>query len=430
MKNDSPNQWRPALLRAAAVGFALLVLAALIAFSPNFRQEHDPGASPFAGDFLQEYLGGYLIWEGDHERFYHLDYAIAMQHDPAVMGITFHRDQWLPIIYPPFYYLLVSPLYLLPFKTAAYVWLGLMALCLAITVVLLVRAHPDHPMLMVWFLPAAMLFAPLLENFASSQKGTPALLILTGTYLLLRRPAPPSLSASGGEGRVREFAAGLVFGLLAFKPQLTLVIGFAMLLKRQWPFVLGGIMTGVVLVGLSLLVGSEACRQYLRISQQMAEYIETPGFQLEKMHCWYGFFKLLLQGRELWLVQAATVLASAVTVALLARLLRGPLQFSTPRFALQFAGLVAGTVLLSPHLLTYDLTILLLPIALLAVNLSALPERRTAAVWLLVLLYASAGVSPALAEITRVQVTVLLLFAWLIATVGVTLRVTQPSRGA
>ena len=49
--------------------------------------------------------------------------------------------------------------------------------------------------------------------------------------------------------------AGIVFGLMFFKPQLTLVIAVTMLMKREWQFVLGMLSTATVFLSLSLTLG-------------------------------------------------------------------------------------------------------------------------------------------------------------------------------
>ena len=79
-------------------------------------------------------------------------------------------------------------------------------------------------LLFSWLLPLSLLFMPLIENFTTCQKGSVLLLILTATYYLLVTKRP--------------YWAGLVFGLIAFKPRFALPIAIAMLCKRQWRFVL------------------------------------------------------------------------------------------------------------------------------------------------------------------------------------------------
>jgi hypothetical protein len=150
-----------------------------------------------------------------------------------------------------------------------------------------------------------------------------------------------------------------------------------MLLKRQWGFVAGSAITVLVLVGLCFVVGPDVCRQYFEVSRTMGSYIETSGTRLDRLHSWLGFFRLLLPHVPLGTVQILTLFACGATVAVLAWLLWGPLKFGQPAFALQFSGLVLATLLLSPHLYTYDLGALLLPMILLtlhATGFAAIPS--------------------------------------------------------
>jgi len=388
-------------LLAAAI-FSLAVFIVVGFFSANF-QYADTLPYPFAGDFLQEYVGGWLLRHGDHARFYDFEYARSLEHDPAVTGYHWQSNAWFPMIYPPFWYLLVAPLTLLPMRPAALVWLGGLVASFTAAMLLLARHFPQRTIL-PWALPLGVLFGPTLESLQSGQKATLILLILTATYVLLDRRRP--------------FAAGLVFGLIAFKPQLALVIGIALLLKRQWQFVAGSLVTVLLLVGLCFVVGLDVSRQYFEISRRMGDYIQTVGYPLERMHCWYGFVRLLLPGRPLGEVQLITAVADLATIAALVRLLWGPLRFGEPAFAVQFSALVLTTLLLSPHLLTYDLTPLLLPMVLLIVTVTESAAMQAAhgrpIGWLLAALFVLGAVSVPIAARTHVQLSVLALFALLL----------------
>jgi hypothetical protein len=426
----------PSLTPAQAAPWIVsaILLATIFAGSPNFRYHSGPEATPYAGDFLQEWLGGYIVTRGEYARFYDVSYAQQLQHDPSLVGFEWNRSRYLPIVYPPFYYLLISPLSYLSLTVAAWIWSALLIACLVASVLLVGGNKSFVP----WLVPAAILFMPTVESLTSCQKGPLCLLILTATFVLLSRG--------------KSYSAGLIFGLLAFKPQLTLVIAFAMLFKREWRFIFGGMTTGAVLVGLCGLLGMDVCRQYFEFSRGTAEYIHTGGYDLTKSHCWYGFFTLLLNGWDAAWIKAATAVACAATLGLLAWLLRGRLDTRLPQFAGQFSGLVLATLLLSPHLYTYDLTILLLPMFLLARTgwggagqgsgaqhhvgqASRLPEmvflssgRRDAyptIAPLLIALYALAGISPTLAGLTGIQLTPLLIFALL---ASIAKRVGQASR--
>jgi hypothetical protein len=408
------------------LALAGVIVAGAYFGSPNFRFAAVRTAGPYAGDFLQEWLGGYIVLRGDYARFYDPDYAHALQHDARLVGFAFPADRYLPIVYPPFYYVLTSPLCLLSVRVAAWVWAALMLGCLAASAVCLGRyavarresaprgstaANRAPPArgravgnrlaaLLPWALPAALLYQPLLESLTSNQKGTVCLLLLTATFLLLDRR--------------RSFAAGLVFGLLAFKPQLALVIGLAMLLKREWWFVAGGAVTGTLLVAISFALSPDVCRQYYQFATGTADYLGTNGYPLEKSHCLYGFFSLLFGAPGLP-ARLAALVAGLGVVALLVRLLWPPTEPGSPRWAAQFSGLVVATVLLSPHLITYDLTILLLPMFLLLVNFCGedLGKSRLhhSLVALLALVFVLPAVSVNTASVTHLQLTVPVLVA-------------------
>jgi alpha-1,2-mannosyltransferase len=396
----------------ALIAFSLVVFLVVAFGAANFRYA-DTLPYPYGGDFLQEYVGGWLVLHGDHTRFYDIPYAQELEHDPAVTGYRWQSERWFPMIYPPSWYVLVSPLQLLPIQSAALVWLALMIAAFSGSIGLLARHYPQRVVLL-WALPAGVFFLPTLESLSSGQKATLLLLILSATFVLLDRGRP--------------LTAGLVFGLIAFKPQLALVIGVAMLCKRQWRFVAGSLATALVLVGLCFVLGVDVCRQYLDLSLRLGEYIETAGYPVERMHSWYGFVRLLLPHSSLELVQVLTLIMVVLTLGVLVRLLWGPLQFGKSKFAQQFSGLVLATLLLSPHLLTYDLTLLLLPMLLLVLTLtepdSPLAKRARPFAWLLTLLYVLGGVSAMFAPLVHVQASVLAMFALLLL-----LSWSQPSHG-
>ena len=103
---------------------------------------------------------------------------------------------------------------------------------------------------------------------------------------------------------------------------------------------------------------------------------------------------------------------------LLARILRGRLSFDSPRWEIQFSALILVTVLLSPHLFTYDLTVLLLPMFLLARQIATghiTSPHRQRLIWLLILLYAVPGISVMVAASIGLQLTVPVMVALLVS---------------
>ena len=403
---DSP------ILRGVALAFFVGYFAFFWLASTSRLYNPDLAQDSLANDYLQEFIGGYIIRAGDRSRFYDQVYVQELEHDPQVVGFRWTPGGYLPMIYPPFYYLLVTPLALLPIRTGAAVWLVVLAAAWVGALSVLARRFPGRAVL-VWAMPLGLLFLPMQETVASGQKGTVLLLILTGTYVLLDRGRP--------------ITAGLVFGLLTFKPHLALVIGLALLCKRQWRFAAGSVLTTGVFVGLCFVVGADVCRQYVVYVRSLTEYVNAPAYPLPRMHSWYGFLRLLLPAQDLTAVQALALTANGLTVALLAWLLRGPLAFGQPRFALQFAGLIVGTILLSPHLLTYDLVLLLLPLALIVLNPTGPGRIDPRIAWPALALYVLAGFSADVAAQTGVQISVVLMLALLAVLAWATPRESAPT---
>jgi len=388
------------------------VVMAIYLTSPNFRWQPGPDATPYAGDFVHDWLGAYVLEYGERDRFYDVEYAQQLQHDPEVLGYQWNVQKYYPLVYPPFYYPIIRPLAWLPYREAAWIWgLGMVS-CLFAAVALLHRHartvwsdRTDRSNKLVWLpwmLSAALLYMPVVESLSSSQKATVCLLILTATFLLLRAD--------------KKLLAGMVFGLMAFKPQLALVIGLAMLWKCQWRFVWGATATLTAFCCLSLSLGTGVCVDYWKFSTGAGKYIQTAGYDLTHSHCLYGFFTLLMRNYELWRAQVATVLIGCVILGLLVRLLRGPLQTNSRRFDLQYAGLVVATVLLSPHLFTYDLSLLLIPIFLIAGEWwSRRPAGGAALAAYAIALYVMPKFSMLVAAQTGTQISVLLLCGLLVA---------------
>jgi hypothetical protein len=420
----------PRLLVATLLAGALV--AATLGFSANFRSSDRQERGPYAGDFLHEWTGAYIVRSGDASRLYDPSYANALQHDPDLVGFRLRADGFLPLVYPPVYYLALSPLAALPYRTAAWVWVALTLACFAIAALLLGRAVGPFGVLgrlvpppdagtahlrrlgALLALPAAVAFLPFAENLVSGQKATMILLVLTVTWIALQHGF--------------ELTAGLVFGAMAVKPQLAFVIPIVLLVKGAWRFALGAAITACVLASISAAMGIDLVREYVSLAQSLPERIRFGPGQLHRIHGLYGFFTVL-GGAATWWVRAATLVAAGAVVALLVRLFRGPLDVRSPRFAVQYAGLVVATVLLAPNVVTYDLTMLILPIFVLGWLLahgSVRPEWRSSLSWLLVGVYVTGCVGPSIAQRLSIQPTMPLLAA-LLASLGSTGGVLHPA---
>jgi hypothetical protein len=393
-------------------GFALFALAVMLLCSPYYkgllalRWSADQGRVtpdvtddpklPFGGDFLSEWVAGGIVRNGDRGRLYDPSYAYEVEHDPARVPFDFDKNALLLMFYPPAYYVLVTPFSFLPLQWAAMLWCALMAGCLIAATALAARTCPEQPRAFAWCLFLAFFFFPLVHDLNTGQKATLWLLLFTAVFVLLRSQRP--------------FLAGLLFGLIALKPPLAVVLGLAMLVKGQWRFVAGSSVTVAAIIGLSFALGPEVFVRFLEWSLHAPDLMLRQEYTLLDMeHSFYSILALPLRDHLSPLViKGVAGVLTLITLALVWRLLRGPLEFRSERFPLQFAGIVLATVLVSPRLLTYDLTLVLLPVFLLARAVALRPAwleaRRTQIVLAAIFLFIGASACQPIAHMTKLHV--------------------------
>ena len=414
---------RREIIFAAPVLLSLLVLFT----SPNFQSSRASSLragpatasaatfAPLGSDFLQEWTGGYIWLSQQRSELYSADHFKQIQHDPNIVGFSWSESKFYPMVYPPFYYMLVSPLALLPYQLAMSLWIVAIGLTLGLTVFVWCKYFPPAERHWGKCLIASLAFYPILMCFNTAHKSILLLLILTSTFLLLHHR--------------RSFSAGAIFGLIAFKPHLAILIGVAMLLKRQWQFVLGAIASAGTLVALSFVAGPDLCSDYFQQCLAFGDYSTNAGYQISESHTLLSALQLTVDKASLpalyYMLAGTGVL---FVIVALYWILRGTLETNSTRFRLQFSALVIATVLLSPHLYTYDLAILLLPIGLIMFALDSLRKRSTTdkrgrrervLPMLCLALFASAGISTKLAAGLHFQLTLAVMLGLLIAIASV-----------
>jgi hypothetical protein len=247
---------------------------------------------------------------------------------------------------PPFYALLYRPTARLPYLASYAAWavLGLLVLVGGLRLV----HGPAVGRPLVW----ALAFYPL---FAAVSFGQNTLLSF-GAFALVYRALVDD----------RRFLAGLAAGLLLYKPQLLLGLGVWWLLdvRRFWPALGGLAVTGVALAGLSWAVLPAETAEWVRRLPDIARY---DRFEFYNLHNPRGFGDLLTGSRTVgqWVGLAGLVFA----VGWLARFLgrhRGDDR-------LVFAAAVFATLWGSPHTMTYEWALAVLPAVVLW---DVRPDRR------------------------------------------------------
>lgn len=318
-------------LHAALLAACVWSLYAIDLATPGLRDRagHIKGA-----DFVHFYTAGYLAQTGRLLALFDppalARYQLALI--PQSSGVYFVAS-YGPQVYLPF-----SLLARLPYVWAALAWALLncalyFACCYAVW-----RSCPQlRPYRVTVFLLAAA-FPGFFNLIAFGQTSGLALVLFTLAFLALRSSRP--------------WLAGLAIGSLIYKPQLALAAAVVFVLAAEWKVVAGALAAAAAQLACAWAwFGAEIMRLYfhsLRHASQALPFIEPKLYQ---MHSLRGFWLLLLPWRNL---AAALYLVTAIAVLALAILC----WRSRAQLALRYAALLMASVLVAPHLLSYDLVIL------------------------------------------------------------------------
>jgi alpha-1,2-mannosyltransferase len=280
-------------------------------------------------DFINVWAGPQLAFGG------RLSTLFDIQGYHAAIGTLF--GQPLPFHnwgYPLFTLPAFWPLAQLPYFVALAVWtFGLFAIFAGITLSQVERGWRPFALLALAFAPACLI------NTIGGQNGfLSAALLLGGILSIDRRPV----------------LAGVLFGLLTFKPHLGVVLPFALIALGAWRVIAAAVVTTCVLVGISVgLFGIEPWRQYAEV---------TSAYQVLLLERFQGFYTYMMvsgvaAARTFGLsYQVALMLQVALAVPVLGIAVWAVRQTSDP--CRRAFVLVSAVPLVTPYAFNYDLTAL------------------------------------------------------------------------
>lgn len=231
------DRLQPAYLQMIAVSIIVLCTTiAVLLFATSNRGQTMFGI-PLGADFAGFYVAAEILNRGETQQLYDRALHQRMYHEllPAEA-----EEVAIPYIHPPFVAGLLRPLATLPYPVAVAIWLIISILLYVAGTQLVLNATG-------WTTSTklALLLACSFEPFAFE-------CLLGG-----------QLSAVGyfsfalyfwAISRSRPFYAGLGLGLSFYKPTLLLLVLPMLLVGRRWKVLAGMTVTGVVLVGISLLL--------------------------------------------------------------------------------------------------------------------------------------------------------------------------------
>ena len=380
----------------------LITLAAYAATRIRYGDMREPGGAIVGRDYFAFYMAGYMIDSGRTQDLYDLAAQQRWQNE-FMAGIN---PEWKSVclyLNPPHYAWIMSRLARLGYVPSLLAWWGFSLLAFAASALCWrswLGRDADRPILiLILALPAWF------QAFAGGQNTFFTLFILSAFVALLLKQ--------------RDFFAGLILALLAYKFQYILLPAALLLYKRRWRAMLGLILGGAVTLALTVaLMGSQVLGDYIHLALNLDKLMQQQGFDIYKQHSWHGFFALALGGvASPVVIRILTAVASLFTLTLLVPVWRGSWRPDSPAFPLRLAALLVATLLTSPHLFHYDMLLIALPAVLWHVAAAHSPvdelDRNTRRIFVVGFFWlAFAG---PLASLLRIQFSPILMVLWLVS---------------
>jgi hypothetical protein len=393
--------WRCLRLVAIAYTVAMLLvwLMWLGSWASSRNGQKNGGTGDVIGaDFPAFYTAGWMLRHGESDRLY--DFKRQQQWQQTFFPrAAIYRSGVSAYINPPHHALLMQPLSTLPYPKAFAMWASIQVACLAVSLALLRHMLPTlRTRCGALLIALAVLFAPVYFFISGGQN--------TGLTLLLHTSICVALTQRRA-GAQRNGVAGVLIAAGSLKPRLFLPLSPLLAFAGRWRAVVASIFGTVFVGALTLLGGTTSWRSWIYVVRSPAYDAEIAA-QIHGMYSWPAFWKLLM-GHN-FLAAALGYGFALVTFVVLCFWWRAATNPDMD-FALLYALTVCGTILMSPHLFTYDLALLVLPGLVIADRVLNTPLHQHYALRLCLLVLYGGAVFVDQALWTRVQFLVPVLTA-------------------
>jgi alpha-1,2-mannosyltransferase len=325
--------WR----RARAYALVLVVLY-VVAWADVLYYGSPPlnsGGVPIAGDYIAFHAAGRLVLTGHAAQMYDHSAISAVQVEFLGGRIPNFYDAFRN---PPFYALIYAPLAALDLLPGFVIWTLLSLACLGVSIRLLVDEVPQLRSRWRGLLIFVLAFPPVYFGLIDGENAMVSLVLYALIYRSLVR---------GQDGSAGAWAA---LGL--FKPQLFFVFPLIFVASRRWRALIAYVAVACVLLAVSFpMVGIDGLLAWTRVILEPESGNATVnGWRMASLK---SFFDALLPTTS----GVSIALYAAVSVPLLFVLLRA---WSRPVTSLSsvWALSVLVATLVDPHLVDYDLTVL------------------------------------------------------------------------
>jgi len=315
--------------------------------------------APFGIDYACFYTTGTMVSGGQTAQIYDL-----RAHHAALEQLLGTVDFFLEWVYPPSFLLAVVPFSVLPYSVSLTLWLFLTFLPAGFAAYVLSGRNKAAPLLFLAF-PGSFL------NIRWGQNGfLSAALLGFGVYFTESNPV----------------LAGLMFGLLTYKPQLAIIPFLILLLMRKWKTLGWSVVFAAALAALSgFLFGVQTWIDFFTSSLYNASIL---GQATEGAIWGIPTLTVLLRsfGLQGWFLNIVLILTAGLSLLGCSRVWR-----QTQRVSLRLFSLALCVFLSLPYVSLYDFAIFGIPAALLMLEkqkqpLGSFHPLALAALWMLPLL--------------------------------------------
>ena len=342
---SSHRQWRQ---RKAIVWVFFAAMAATHGF---FLWRVGDGIARGDPDFTVFYTAGKMLREGRASQLYQSHAQLAVQAEFAQDSDI--RRGPLPYIHPPFEAVFFLPLTFLPYAQAYTVW-NLTNLVTLIGVIVLLRTLLiPLKMVPLWqIILFCLAFFPIFANFHQGQDAILLLLVVTLSFRALDRDA--------------GFLAGcwLGFGLFKFHLIVPLAVILAFWKGRRFLLGFAAVGSAVVLVSLGL-VGWRGALQYPAYAWTVVSQPTFGGIPPRQLPNLFGLLAgWPLSQRIESIMNFVVVAISVILVTMVSGLRRHARERESFRLCLAVA--IIASVLVGYSTNTYDLSLLVVPLAIIA----------------------------------------------------------------
>lgn len=353
-------------IRIVATALLIASAAAILFLVVTANGVIDRQGRPLGTDFSNVYAAGTYVLAGNPEAPF--DPPQQFAREQALFGQSTQFDGWH---YPPFFLFVAAALALMPCGLALAVWQAVTLGLYLLTIGAILKAFsPENGGAIrrdpLWLL-VALAFPAVLINIGHSQNGFLTAALLGGALVVLDR---------------RPIVAGLLLGLLVYKPRYGLLIPLVLAVSGRRKCFASAAITVALLIATTLTFGDGVWHAFLASTEftrtVVLEQGNTGWYKIQSVFSWARMWGAPIP--LAYALQGAVILGIGGALAWLWR--------SAAPYPLKAAALCLATILATPYSFDYDMMVLAPAITLIAVdgftrNFGPWEKTLLAALWLM-----------------------------------------------